>query len=328
MIDLHLHLDGSLSEEDVLYLAKLSDVTLPNNWQEFMHCPKDATSLVDYLRCFDLPLSIMQVKGSLAYAVKSLIHRLHFLGLIYAEIRFAPQLHLKGGMSQEEVVLDALDGLKDSPIPAKLILCAMRGEGNEKENLETLRLTKKYLNKGVCAFDLAGAESLYHTDKFNSLFKEARKLGVPFTIHAGESEGCASIDDALSFEALRIGHGVRAKENELTMLRLKENKIFLEICPTSNLDTKAFKTYEDLPIRTFLLHGIHFFINSDNMSVSNTNVNLEYRHVKEAFKLHRNEIYFLLCNAIEASFTNEKEKWSLKNKLDEQFTNWCSTNNL
>ncbi len=322
MFDLHLHLDGSLSKEDFIYLSKLSQVELPMNYESLIHCPKEAKSLDDYLRCFDLPLSLMQVKGSLKYSVKSLLDRLSKLGLIYAEIRFAPQLHIAKGMNQEQVVIDAIEGLKEAKIKANLILCAMRGDKNELENLETLRLVKKYLGKGVSAFDLAGSETLYPTNLFANLFKEAQKLGVPYTIHAGESAGYESIEQALDFGASRIGHGVRAKDNEMTMIRLKENKIFLEICPTSNLQTKAFLRYEDLPIRLFLLKGVHFFLNSDNMCVSMTDVNEEYKAIIKAFKLHKNEVYLLLCNALEASFIDEEDKWALKKKMDENFNNW------
>ena len=115
---------------------------------------------------------------------------------------------------------------------------------------------------------------------------------------------------------------MRAKDNDMTMIRLKENRIFLEICPTSNLQTKAFLRYEDLPIRLFLLKGVHFFLNSDNMCVSMSDVNEEYKAIIKAFKLHKNEVYLLLCNALEASFISDEDKWTLKKMMDEKFENW------
>ncbi len=144
----------------------------------------------------------------------------------------------------------------------------MRMEHNEKENMETIRLASKYLGKGVVAADLAGAEALYPTSSFEAVFKEAARKGVPFTIHAGEADGPKSIWEALRFGAKRIGHGVRCLEDEKLVEYLKEKQIPLEVCPTSNFQTRAVKG--EYPLKKMLEMGLCATLNTDNTTVSGT----------------------------------------------------------
>ena len=134
----------------------------------------------------------------------------------------------------------------------------MRGEKLTEKNLETVRLAKKYLveDGGVVALDLAGAEALFKTENFALEFGEAKKLGVPFTIHAGEADGWQSVKTALDFGAVRIGHGVRSWQNEELLKYIEENNIVLEMCPNSNRQTKAVEDMNVYPLRKFLEMGI------------------------------------------------------------------------
>ncbi len=202
LIDLHLHLGGSLSVDDAIHMAAIEGVSIPSDRKELeklLVCPDDCESLNDYLQCFDLPVSIMQSRETIAYSVSSLVKRLDAQGLIYAEIRYAPQLYLQKGLTQDEVVAASIEGLKDgmaackNGMKAQLILCCMRGDDNDELNNETIRMTKKYLGQGVCATDIAGAEALFPTLKYRDLFAYAKEQGVPFTIHAGEADGVESI---------------------------------------------------------------------------------------------------------------------------------------
>ena len=170
MIDLHVHLDGSLSPDLIRSLAQKQGVCLPDPLSPHIQASPHCQDLNEYLRCFDLPLLLLQTPQNMELAVRDLIGRLHAQGLWYAEIRFAPQLHTREHYSQEDILKGALSGLADAPFPVCLILCCMRGEGNERENLETLRLASLYLDKGVCALDLAGAEGLYPTGSYEDLF--------------------------------------------------------------------------------------------------------------------------------------------------------------
>ena len=247
VIDLHLHLDGSLSPETVIQLADCANISLPygnpDSLRAQLQVAPNCRNLGEYLEKFDLPLQVLQTEETLCLAVYLLLKQLSEDGLCYAEIRFAPQLHLAKGLTQQQVVAAAITGLEkgiaEFSISAQLILCCMRGDTNHKENLETIHIAKQFLHKGVCAVDLAGNEAVYPTEDFADIFAEAKALGIPYILHAGEAAGAESICQALKLGAQRIGHGVHAIEDTDCMRRLRERKIPLELCFTSNLQTKA-----------------------------------------------------------------------------------------
>ena len=251
-------------------------------------------------------LKVLQTERGLCQAARELGENLKVRGLRYAEVRFAPQLHCQKGMSQEQAVTAVLSGLskaqEDSDIRLRTILCCMRGQDNKKANLQTVRLASRYLGKGVVAVDLAGAEALFPTADYEEEFALARKLGVPFTIHAGEAAGPASIRKAVEFGAARIGHGVRAIEDEELMELLASREIPLEMCPISNLQTKAVEKITDYPLRTYLRRGIKVTVNSDNMTVSDTWVGKEFQYLADSYGLTEAEAEQLLANAHFAAF--------------------------
>lgn len=313
MIDLHLHLDGSLTPEIVTKLAKIQGIALPSydneELRKLLCVPKDCGSLNDYLKCFDLPLSLLQDKEAVTFCVKLLMEHLSSLNYEYCEIRFAPQLHKKHGLSQKEVVKAALSGREEykiehpeSDFDVKFILCMMRGSDNQNENFETIEVAKEFLGKGVVALDLAGAEGLFPTKNYEGEFKTAREYGIPFTIHAGEADGAESVRTAIEFGAKRIGHGIRAMENEEVMKLLKEKEIPLELCPTSNLQTKAVSSWKEYPLKKFLDYGIKVTINSDNLMVSDTNVAKELKLVQNEFSLSVEEMNILKENSKNSVF--------------------------
>lgn len=313
MIDLHLHLDGSLTPSIVTKLAALQGITLPVSGQEelkkLLSVPKECTSLNGYLKCFDLPLSLLQTRKALSLSVSLLLEHLSYLSYEYCELRFAPQLHTKQGLSQKEVVEAALSGLKeyktknaDSSLNAVFILCMMRGTSNQNENFETIEVAREFLGKGVVALDLAGAEGLFPTKKYAKEFETAREYGIPFTIHAGEADGAESVRTAILFGAKRIGHGIRAREDKEVMKLLKEKKIPLELCPSSNLQTKAVDSIKNYPLKEFLDYGIVVTINSDNLMVSDTNVEKELELIQKEFGLSEDEMKQIRDNSRNARF--------------------------
>ena len=192
LIDLHLHLDGSLSLESVRDLARMQNIQVEADDEQLLKLLQvgpDCKDLNEYLEKFAFPCSLLQKPEAITRSVENLRRELKEQGLLYAEIRFAPQLHLLQGLTQRQVVQAAVDGLKEEGVKANLILCCMRGDRNREENLETIRLTAEFLGKGVCAADLAGAEALFTTEMFVDIFALARELGIPYTIHAGEAAG-------------------------------------------------------------------------------------------------------------------------------------------
>lgn len=310
MIDLHLHLDGSLSCDYLLSQAQADGVALPADTKEgllpYLTVEQDCPNLNVYLEKFQLPLSVMQTEASLEHAVYDLIKRLAAQQITAAEIRFAPQLHCQRGLSQEAVVEAAVSGLKkgvrDFSIPCGLILCAMRIAHNDEANLKTVEMVKRYLGNGVLALDLAGAEALFSTSQFEALFRLAASYGLPFTIHAGEAAGPESIRKALEFGAMRIGHGVRCLEDEaLTQLLIKK-KIPLEICPSSNIHTGLFSDISLHPVLKLLDMGIMATVNTDNMTVSDTTLAQEFALLSQKQGMSEAQRLQLEQNAQKASF--------------------------
>lgn len=190
---LHLHLDGSLRPETVYKWLKEQgqDVTLEQVKQDLM-VHKDCRDLNEYLQKFDLPLQVLQTEDHIEQATYELFEDLSKQNVIYAEVRFAPSKHTETGLSYNQVVEAAIRGMNKAKeafdIDGNLILCCMRGENNTISNLQTVAVAKKYLNKGICALDLAGAEALYPTQEFKDVFAIAKKFNIPFTIHAGEAD--------------------------------------------------------------------------------------------------------------------------------------------
>ena len=329
MIDLHLHLDGSLSLDDFRFLAEKNGVDLGKDFPNNVYVPSGCTSLEEYLERFDLPLSLLQDELSIAYVTKSLVNRLYEAGYIYAEIRFAPQLHTRKGLSQEDVVICALSGLnsalKDKPdFDANLILCCMRQADNET-NMETVKLAEKYREKKVVCVDLAGPEAFRPGTYYKSLFDHAFENNTNIIIHAGEACGSEEVMTAINvLHAKRIGHGVHldlTPENVRTVL---EKRVAFEFCPTSNLQTTSLKDYESVPLSAFDKYGIPVTINSDNMTVSNTSVLDEYRHLYKILKLQKHEVRHLLMNSINAAFVSSSERNELMKRMDQKLDDFYS----
>ena len=314
IVDLHLHLDGSLSAKAIIEVAKKEGIELPTyeekELNKFLMVPEDCKSLNEYLERFALPNLVLQSKQGLEICTLDLLKRLAEDGLKYVEIRMAPQLSTDKGLNQEAVVKTLIKTCKIAEkygIFSNLILCMMRGNNNKEKNIETIKVAKKFLGKGVVAMDLAGAESLFPNEMFEEEFEMIRKYNIPLMIHAGEASGANSVASALKYGACRIGHGIHSSENERVMAELKARGICLEVCPKSNLDTKTISKYEDLPLKTFIEHGIKISINTDDMTVSNTTLKQEYETlVKMGF--NENNLREFAENSIKSSFADEKTK--------------------
>lgn len=317
-IDLHLHLDGSLSERWVR--EQLQERGEPFR-EEMLRVPSSCRSLNEYLRCFALPLGLLQRAEELEAVTEELILRLSGLGLVYAEIRFAPQQHTARGLSQEDAVAAVLRGRERAqrwrtmrtPITqVQFLLCCMRRDDSQRENLETVDTAGAFLGKGVAGLDLAGAEALYPTGLFREVFRRAAAGNIPFTIHAGEAAGPESVRCALEFGAARIGHGVRAGEAPELVAELARRRIPLEMCPSSNLQTGACQSLEEYPLRRYLEAGVPVTLNSDNMTVSGTDVGREFALLEKNGVIGETEARLLLEHAVEAAFLPEKEKETLR----------------
>ena len=310
-IELHIHLVGSALVSTLSEILKISESTLRDNVITKEKC----ANLSDYLTKFDLATSCMQDKENITKVAKDLVDSLEKDNIIYAEIRFAPMLHTKKGLSYDDIISSVLEGLNSNKnIKTNLILCMMRGFPLE-ENLKTIDIAYKYLNKGVCAIDLAGPEDKYPLDNYLELFNIIKEKNIPFTIHAGENGDFNEVNKAIKVGASRIGHGIHAIDSQETMNLLKEKNILLEICPTSNVQTNSITTYDSHPIKTLYENGIKISINTDNKTVSNINLSEEYIKLHVAFGFNIENFKEFNLNAIDAAFITESEKEQLKNEI-------------
>lgn len=319
--ELHLHLDGSLRPESVIDIAKLEKIDIPSydvdELIKYLRVDSGNKDLVEYLGKFDIPCRVMQSKYSLARTAYELAEDLAEEGYIYAEIRFAPHLHIKGGLKLEEVIEAVLEGLNRAmeryEITCNVLLCILRHQPVQCGG-EVLELAKKYSKKGVVGIDLAGDEK-NPASLFEETFREAKEEGIPFTIHAGEALGAESVWEALRLGAARIGHGIRAYEDKELMEYLRDNEVYLECCPISNYQTKVLEDFNNYPLKSYLDYGLKVCLNTDNKTVSNTNYNKEIEFLEGYTPLTEEDICRMAENAIRGAFISRKEKERLLKKL-------------
>lgn len=322
-IELHLHLDGAITTEIAKELAHLQGITLPaaddKELESLLCVPESCESLNDFLKCFELPLTLMQTREGIREAVRLVQEQIRKQGVIYAELRFAPQLHCKNGLSQRQVLEAALEGLSLSVLPCNLILCCMRGAGprQRQANIETIELAREFLveHGGVVALDLAGAEALFPTSGFADIFSMARAYGIPFTIHAGEADGADSVRAAVEMGARRIGHGVRSAEDPELLALLRDRQIPLEMCPTSNRQTHAISDMSRYPLKRYLDMGIPVTLNTDDMAVCGTTMEKEFLYAGQICKLTPADKHALLQSAVRHAFTNDATRTFLEKRI-------------
>lgn len=320
-IELHCHLDGSLNPKIVSEALSVSEKMVQKN----MMVDPNNIDLNTYLEKFKVPLKMLQTKEFIRRAVKDLLKAMKKETVLYAEIRFAPQLHTEKGLTMEEVVETILEEIKqESNMICNLILCMMRN-AKENDNKAVIDVAAKYWNRGVVAIDLAGAEGLYPTENFENLFRYAKEKNIPFTIHAGEVGNVSSIESALQFGTKRIGHGICAIQSPSCIKHLKKEKVTLEVCPTSNVQTKAVASIKEHPIYELYKQGVKVTIHTDNRTVSNTSLTKEYELLIQHFPFTLQDFKMMNCYAIDAAFLTEEQKQKLKEKYDKAFTKFLET---
>lgn len=319
-VDLHMHLDGSVKPETIMEFAGEQGIELPARDKTGLipHMQVDGScgSLKDYLSKFDFVVPFLQSGPALERVAYETVEQASEHNCAYIEVRFAPQLHRKNGLSAEETIHHVLKGLnrgwRQFGVKAKAIIICMRNHVH-KDNIEVIEAAARYAGNGVAAVDLAGDEASYPAERFREIFALTRKKGMPVTIHAGEAAGPANIYEAIAnLGASRIGHGVRLKENPQVLEFVKEKRIPLEMCPISNIQTKAVTGWEAYPIREYYDQGLLLTVNTDNPVVSGTNITKEFSVLTEKFGFTLRELGSLIMNGVEAAFMDESEKQMLK----------------
>ncbi len=308
--DLHVHLDGSLRLETILDLATQQKVKLPADTPEglrpFVQMGEDCKSLVEYLKAFEVTLSVMQTHESLVRTAFELAEDAARENVRYLEVRYSPILHQQKGLTLHGIVQAVLEGLalaeKKYPIKTGVILCGMRHISPEI-SLKLADLTVAFKNKGVVGFDLAGAEEDFPAKKHKEAFGRVLANNINCTLHAGEAYGPESIHQAIhACGAHRIGHGVRLVEDGDLLNYVNDHRIPLECCPSSNVQTKAVKRMADHPIRLYYDLGLRVTVNTDNRMVTNTSVSQEYLVLHEQLGFTLDEIKELIIMGFKSAF--------------------------
>ncbi|WP_371069020.1 adenosine deaminase [Sediminibacillus sp. JSM 1682029] len=323
-VDLHVHLDGSVRPGTAIELAKQRGIELPGKEIDkllpHMQVEEECNSLEEYLRKFKLIEPLLQTTESLERSACEMVKQAYDQNCMYMEVRFGPQQHRQLGLSLAQVIEAVIAGLKKGEekfgVKTNLLVCCLRHH-SVTLNKEVVEAAAAFLGKGLAGIDLAGDEAEYPANMFTEIFSFAASKGIPVTIHAGEAAGPVNIKDAIDkLGAVRIGHGVRLREDPALLAEMAARKIPLEMCPVSNIQTKAAAGWDDYPLRDYFERGLSVTVNTDNLTVSNTTITREYMLLANRFGFSVEEIVQLIHNGIEAAFLGEEEKQVLKRKLE------------
>jgi len=315
-VELHLHLDCSLSYEVVVKIDP--SVTKEEYLREFI-APSKCTDLTDFLTRAVKGFALMQTKEQLQLVVFDLFKQLAADNMLYAEIRFAPLLHLEKGLTPYEVVATieeaASKAIKETGIEARLILCTLR-HYTEKQSMETVKLVEQFKGTLVAGFDIAGDEAGFPVASHIAAFNYAKEKAIPCTAHAGEAKGAESVWETIQyFGPSRIGHGVRSIEDKKLVENLCTNNIHLEVCPTCNVLIDIYDTYQHHPINELYQAGVSVSVNTDTRTITNITLVKEYNKLQEVFGWTIQDFYNCNVNALKAAFIPLAVKTKLLDRL-------------
>ncbi len=323
--ELHVHLDGSLRPRTMVELAEQLGKPLPSTdpeaLGEYMHVT-DARNLVEYLERFEVTLSVMQTADALERIAYELAEDLAGENVRYAEIRYSPILNTREGLPLTEAVDAPLRGLlraqEEFGIRTALIICGIRNM-EPATSRDLADLTVAYKNRGVVAFDLAGAEYNYPAKKHKDAFYTVLNKNMACTIHAGEAYGAESIHQALHYcKAHRIGHGTRLFEDPDLLRYVRDFRIPIEICLTSNVQTNAVPSFEEHPVRRYFDEGIVISLNTDNRLMSGTTVTEEYWRAHEYLGFTWEELVEVALMGFASAFVSWDEKRAMIERAKEE----------
>lgn len=355
-VSLHDHLDGGLRPATIIELAAQAGHRLPSEdpvaLGQWFRESADSGSLVRYLETFDHTIAVMQTKEGLSRIAKEFVEDLADDGVVYGEVRWAPEQHLTKGLTLDEAVEAVQAGLEAGveaveatgrQIQVGQLITAMR---HADRSMEIAELAVRHRDRGAVGFDIAGAEDGFPPSRFKDAFTYLAENQFPATVHAGEAAGLDSIVDALVHgRALRLGHGVRIAEdiqvefttdednaNDVGMVTLgrvaawvRDRGIPLEICPSSNLQTGAIEQFgeaiEDHPIDLLYQTGFHVTVNTDNRLMSGVSLTDEFELLVEAFDYDLDDLRVLTLNAAEAAFLPLEEREALADYIVEAYEN-------
>ncbi len=320
-VELHLHLDCSLSYDVVRALRP--SISAEAYRDEFI-APRRCTNLADFLKRAPKGFELMQTEEELRAVTADVFRQLQADNVIYAELRFAPLLHLAKGMTPEAVVetVDAatIEAVRSTGIEARLILCTLRHFSPE-QSLTTATLVSKFRGTSAVALDLAGDEAGHPIQPHVPAYEFARANNLYRTAHAGEAAGAPSVWETLRLlQPSRIGHGVRSTEDAALLDFLRQQQIHLEVCPSSNLQTNVYHEMAAHALDALYRAGLSVGISTDARTITDITLEQEYENMRNTFGWTSEE--FLQCNlnAVEAAFIPDDLKKQLSGRLRDSYS--------
>ncbi len=319
-VELHLHLDCSPS----LAWARrfLPDLTPELFRQEFQLTQK-CRDLSVFLSRIPKVLDLMQQTQALNLAVDDLFDQLAADGVVYAEIRFAPLLHLEAGLAPDQVVAAVDTAVATASartgIGAGLILCTLR-HFSERQGLTTVALARQFATGTVVGLDLAADEAGFPLEPHVPAFEQAERWGIARTAHAGEALGAESVRQTLArLRPARIGHGVRAIEDPRLVEQLAESGVHLEVCPACNILIDVFERFEDHPVDRLLRAGVSLGINTDGRTIPAVTLVDQYQQLARSFGWELDHFLQINRHAAQAAFLPETRKAALLARLEREY---------
>lgn len=328
--DLHVHLDGCLRIPTLIDLAKKQHVELPSTDREklakIVMSGKKCKNLGEYLRGFDITLSVMQEPEALSRIAYELAEDAAAENVWYMEVRYSPILHTQKGLKLSTIVESVIEGLhaaeKKFNIKTGVIICGMRNI-NPETSVILAELAVAYKNKGVVAFDLAGQEENNPAKHHKEAFYLIRNNNINTTIHAGEAFGAESIHQAIHYcGAHRIGHGTRLYEDGDLLNYVNDHRIPLEICLLSNIQTGAAPSFEKHPLRFYYDYGLRVSINTDNRLISDTTVTDELFLAAKYLNFNLDDIKSIILDGFKSAFLPNRAKSIMLNVVTDELNKY------
>lgn len=321
--DLHCHLDGSVRIATILDLAEKQKIKLPaedpDRLFDLIYAGDVCSSLEDYLKAFDITLSVMQTEEALHRCAFELVEDCARENVRYLEVRYSPMLHTKRGLKLPAIVEAVVRGLRAGEqrfgVRTGLLLCGIRSVSAES-SLRMAELCVAYKNLGVVGFDLAGAEYNFPAKDHKPAFQLILDNNVNCTAHAGEAYGPESIAQAIHFcGAHRIGHGTRLRENGDLLNYVNDHRIPLEVCLSSNIQTRAAESLATHPLPFYFNYGLRVTINTDNRLMTDTTVSKELLLCHTAYGFSLSDLKELIVSGFKSAFLPYREKADLLAKI-------------
>jgi adenosine deaminase len=329
--ELHQHLDGSLRPATAVELAAESGMALTHQQAASrMVGPERCGSQAELLAFFDLPISLLQSAGALRRAARELVEDLAADGVRYAEIRWAPRLHLDQGLSVRAVIEAVADGVAGARpaseagrgIVVGLIVTAMRSHP-PGANVLLARAAAEF-GPPVVGFDLAGPEAEWPAPPHAAAFLAAAEGGLALTAHAGEVPGPERVREVLAFGVRRIAHGVTAADDGALQAELRDADVTLDLCPTSNVQAGIVGSLSEHPLARLHRSGVSVTLSTDDRTVTGTDLSREYARVVEALGLVPGEVAAIALNGFRRGFAPPAVLGGLVAEAEAAWRNWAA----